>query len=345
MLIPAPRTGREVFEAFRRYVPEQGIAAWLKSIDLDAAPRRQVFYAVLGRLPEAVNVAHPPGYNGRIQYHNALHSEEFQKRLMQRVLASYDDKQRLLFVHVPKCAGSDLTALLVKNYPSFNARLSERAWFPSDKMFAEIKKLVDTLAYANVIFVHGHVPLRRYLAEGSVRFGDRVFTTVRRPLDMVVSQINYILTRFSRDPDLKALDTRDWLRFLDHDQIKAAIAANDFREVATRILKTPQLVEPNRVCHYLGDGTASSAFDFCARADAEIAHVDSYTRWLESRWGIVSQTRNNASQALVSLDMLGEDARRRAQELTEEDQIFVDRVERKLQEKERCFVMGTEIRP
>ncbi len=345
MLIPAPRNGRDVFEAFRRYDPEQGINPWLQSIDLLTTPRRQAIFAVIGRLPEPPPVGQSNVVtNGRLPFSNALHSEEFQRRLMVRLLTSYEEKKRLLFVHVPKCAGSDLTVLLMNRYPAFNARLTERNWFPTAKLFAEIKKLVDALAYSETIFVHGHVPLRRYLQDGCVRATDHVFTTVRDPLDMVVSQINYILTRFSRDPELKAIDTRDWLRFLDHDQIKAAIESGDYRDVGRQILRTPQLVEPNRVCQYLGDGTAAVAFENCARAEAEIAHVDTYARWLETRWGIVSDTRQNASAKLVTLEALGDEARRRAEELTQEDRIFVRRVEEKLRASESAAISGGELR-
>jgi hypothetical protein len=342
LLVPAPRSGRDLFEAMRVYDPDQGLGKFVERLDMAGVSPRQVFYSVFGRLPSAQASRPQPGYNPRGNLRYLLQGEEFQKRLMVRVLESYPEKQRLLFVHVPKCAGSDLTSILMKQTAALNFRLTERTWFSADKMLAAIRALVENLAYADNIFVHGHVTLKQYMTSGLVRIGDRTFSIVRNPLDMVVSKLNYMLTRFSKDPELKAPDTQGWLPFVSVDKVRLAITSGDYRDVALEMLFAPGLVEGNPVCTYLGEGNAESALELCARADVEISHVDRYDEWLALRWGF-STRRHNASRQLVTLELLGADALRRAEALTEEDRVFVGNVERALQENKTCFVMGTQL--
>jgi hypothetical protein len=344
VLLPAPRTGRDLLEAFRLYDPAQGIAKFLDRFDLSTVSPRQAVYCAFGRLPAAAGARTAADYNPRGHMRNILQGEEFQKRLLNFVLEAYPEKRRLLFVHVPKCAGSDLTSFLTKTNPAFNFRLVDRAWVTSDKMFSAIKVLADELAYADHIFVHGHVALRQYIADGLVRFDDEVFTIVRDPLDMVMSRINYMLARIASDPEQSRVDTRDWLRLLNPAAFRAVIETDDSREAAREMLFAHGLIPANPVCRFLGDGTAQTALDLCARADVEITHIDRYEEWLHVRWGVAGSTRANASRKMVSLDMLGEAERARAEALTSEDRIFVECVRRGMQEGNKCFVMGTRLK-
>ncbi len=343
MLVPAPRNGRDLLEALRLYDADTGIAKFLDRLDVVEMSPRQVFWCVFGRLPSAPGARPRPGYDPRIHLKTLLQGEQFQKRLMARVLESYAEKRRMLFVHVPKCAGADLNSMLTKRYPPFSFRLIDRNWTTSEKMLISLKRLVYELANSDRIYVHGHVKLQFFISNGMVRFGDETFAIVRRPVDRVISAVNYILTRFSRNPELKAVDIGGWLRFVAYEKVKSAIQSGDYRDVGNEILHAPGLIERNAICQYLGEGTAESALDLCARADVEITHVDCYEKWLRQRWDIASSRRNNASRPLVSLEVLGSEARRRVEFLTEEDRVFVEQVERKLQENGKCSVMGTQL--
>lgn len=342
MLIPAPRNGRDLLEALRLYDAELGIAKFLDRLELGRMTPRQTVFCVFGRLASAQGARVLPHYDPRRHLRNLLLGEEFQKRLMARMLECYPEKKRLVFVHVPKCAGSDLTSILVEHHPAFNFRLTDRVWTSAEKMLAAIKNLVDELAYAGDVFVHGHIPLRQHISNELIRFGDEVFSIVRNPLDMIVSTINYMLGRLTDDRELRRVDTRDWLRLISHEKLKAAISSGDYRDIALEMLFSPKLIQSNPICDFLGERTARSAFDLCARADVEITHVDRYEEWLRLRWGAVSR-RNNASRPIVSLSTLGADGLRRAESITEEDRVFVSQVERKMQEDNRCLVMGTQL--
>ena len=330
-------------EAFRLYDASLGIGKFLNRFDLEGVTPHQIVYSTLGRLPGSSGAQPQSDYNPRVHLRSLLHGDEFQKRLMIRFLDAYPEKKRLLLVHIPKCAGSDLTINLMNRFPPFNFRLIDRNWVPVDAMFASLRKLVEEVSYENCLFVHGHVTLKQYLTNNLVRFGDHTFTIVRNPVDMVISKINYVLTRFSRDPDLKANDTKNWLQHVSHAKIQAALSSGDYRDIAVEMLFTPGLVETDPICGHLGEGTAASAKELCRRANIEITHVDRYEEWLALRWGVASSKRNNASQPLVSLDMLGQDGLQRAYGLTAEDRQFVESVEEQARAKDQCFILGTQL--
>jgi hypothetical protein len=149
--------------------------------------------------------------------------------------------------------------------------------------------------------------------------------------------------RFRNDPALQAADTSGWVKLLDHARIKAALESEDCRDVAMEMLFTPGLLPANRMCRFLGEGTASSALLMCARADAEISHVSRYEEWITLRWGAPGSRHKNASIPMVSADMLGAEGSARIAALTEEDSVFVEKIERKMQEDNTCFAMAADL--
>ena len=52
-------------------------------------------------------------------------SAAFQQEVLTLLLNAFPEKRRLLFVHIPKCAGSDLSHHLMTRYPSIDQRLME----------------------------------------------------------------------------------------------------------------------------------------------------------------------------------------------------------------------------
>lgn len=343
MLIPSPRTGRDLFEMLRLYDAEAGIGRVLSRMDLAGMTPRQAVFCTMGRLPPAPAARAPANYNPRSHLRRLLQGDEFQKNLLRRMLECYPEKQRLFFIHLPKCAGTDLTSILLQQMPGFNMRLLDRNWFTAETMLDALGVLVRDLAFADRVLMFAHFELRNYLADNMVRFGDRVFSVVRNPADTIISGINYILTRFRNDTELQAIDTNGWLKLLDHGRIKAALDSEDYRDIAMEMLFTPGMMHANRICQFLGDGTAASALLMCARADVEISHVSRYEEWLALRWGAAGSRRRNASIPMVSADMLGAEGLARIGALTEEDSVFVEKIERKMQEDNTCFVMAADL--
>ena len=52
-----------------------------------------------------------------------------------------------------------------------------------------------------------------------IRHGDRVFTVVRDPVSIIISQVNYILARVIDDRERNLPDTREWLKMMNMESI------------------------------------------------------------------------------------------------------------------------------
>ena len=53
---------------------------------------------------------------------------------------------------------------------------------------------------SDALFVYGHIKLTWLISQDLVRPFDDCFTIVRDPEEMVLSQVNYVLTRFFARP-------------------------------------------------------------------------------------------------------------------------------------------------
>ncbi len=327
MLIPPPTNTRETLELFRLFEAASALDGLLNKLDLSSVTSRQVYWSVLARLPE-LRLAGPSAetYSARTHIRAALAGEEFQQKLIPLILNAYPEKRRLLFVHIPKCAGSDLTVNLLKRYPGLNQRIAERSWMPPPKLFTALNQLVLTLPFSDTVFLHGHVPLRVLLNAQLIRFSDAAFAVLRDPRDRVISQINYIITRFTQDKALAAVDTRDWLRFINRATLDRAMASGNMGDLAAEILHRPELAQSNVICRFLGNGDIKTATEMCGLSNIELTTTEHYQDWLKSRWGIETTTRTNASKPMISFKQFGKAEQKKLDEINEDDRQLFDLV-------------------
>ena len=70
---------------------------------------------------------------------------------------------------------------------------------------------------------------------------DHVFTIMRDPLDIALSVVNYVLTRFAVNIEAgePGPDTRDWLAVLRMEMPTGRMSDNDVREIGAKISATP----------------------------------------------------------------------------------------------------------
>src|SRR5690349_5585735 len=111
---------------FRSYRRDGGIEALLSELDLSVLTRQQVYGAVLGRWPESTERTRLPGaaYDSKQHFKQALNSLEFQRRIVRLVSDAYQEKSRIVFLHVPKCAGTDFRFNLAQRYPLIEVSLA-----------------------------------------------------------------------------------------------------------------------------------------------------------------------------------------------------------------------------
>jgi hypothetical protein len=297
----------------------------LDQLDWQAVTPLQIYSAILGRLPESAKVAMPEGpYSSRRAAERALLSREFQEGVLERLLSAFPEKRRMLFVHVPKCAGTDLTQHFQSKYPSIWLSLTRPVNADKSALFAALKAFVTRLDSSDSVFVCGHIPLRRYVRNSLYRYGDRIFSVVRDPQELAVSQVNYVFKRFFEAPRCQQPDTREWADALGFEAFDTKLTADELHAMALRALRIPQIVSGREICRFLGAGTAETALDMMARCDIEVTEVRKYNTWLKAEWGLDVDTRANESRKIISLSELGSADRRYLAEICEEDMRIYD---------------------
>ena len=107
-----------MLSTFAAYDKKQGLSALLDRIDRHPGDVSQIYWTVLSRWPNSIEYRDQSKLTSRALYESLLTSKDFQTNIVRYVLEAYPEKRRFLFVHVPKCAGSDLAGIVSKVVPS-----------------------------------------------------------------------------------------------------------------------------------------------------------------------------------------------------------------------------------
>lgn len=345
MKLKAPTRPREALELLGHLGEGAPLRGLLERVDWGGVSPRQIYTGILNRLPETAAMSVPgEGYSALSHAEAAFLSNEFQDNILTTVLDAFPEKRRLLFVHVPKCAGTDLIENLSAVHPSLHEDLGRREWTGPVMFFEKLRQFVVRAALSDSIFISGHIPLSWYIEQNLYRFGDRMFSVVRQPYDVVISQVNYVLKRFFEAPKCHHPDTREWADFLGFETFDTEMSQSALRAMAFRILSHPQIVTANYLCAFLGNGTADSAIEMMARCDIELTDTSHYKEWLLSSWNIDSSSQANKSTPYIKSSDL--DASQRSyvfSDLCREDLKLYDRIMAKMQEKGAASVFGWEL--
>ena len=339
----APSTSREIFELFASYQPETGLKSLFQGVDLTAVDRRRIYYAVHGRAPETPELLLDEGFLPLNGYIAALTSEEFRSNIVQHLLTAFPERKRLLFVHIPRTAGSELSARLMDRYPSLNGQLTWADWRTPEEFFSEISRFVLESGSSDSVFVHGHNTLEQYRAWRVIRFRDSIFTVAREPVEMMVSQINYVLTRIFAEEIPPKPDTLAWRTTLGVEAAAGEPSKSQALALARKALYEKDIIPPNIMCHYLGDGTADGAIANVIIHAAEITDFDHYGAWFRERWGIDTQSRSNFSKAYINADDLTDQDVDYIASATSEDAKFYMRLQQAFAKRGGTSIVGKQI--
>ncbi len=320
--VPAPTTAREVFDLLSLHDPKQGLYNLLQQLDYAVPVEKKLDYATVLRglrMPAPPRTWTPQAAKDRL--YDALMTLEFQQQVIAKILRAYPDKRRHLFIHIPKCAGSDLSYYMTRRYPSFDRRLATPAVTPPTDLIDGLARLVRTLPFSDDIFVQGHVNLRYYEMHDLIRPEDEAFAILRDPIGIAISHINYILTRFRNDAKVGTArpDTRGWLRVLGLSFDPEMLLGMDAVSLAHTILREPRIILHNHMCFWLGGGSAEVVLERLAKCAVELTTIKSYEPWLASRWGIDQSARRNESQKFISAQSLPADDLDYLHRISEED--------------------------
>ncbi|MGE0223227.1 MAG: hypothetical protein AB7F35_18175 [Acetobacteraceae bacterium] len=305
MRLPAPRCPRDLFQAFAAYSPETGLDGLLRQFDFSGVPPRQAYYALFGRAPEKRAAAVPqPRFAAQTKFARGLASDEFRRTLIPQFLEAFPEKKRLLFLHIPKTAGSELSARLMRKYPYLSSQTLQPGWGTTEAICAQVRSAVLRLAESEHVLICGHNTLQRYRDWRAVRYDDRLFAVLRDPVRATMSQVNYVLTRMFLKVANPEPDIVSWRRLFGVSEEETGTDKGRIVELASRILRNQNLVPAGRACRFLGGTTAEAAIDLAICYDVDLTDVEHLDTWCSAQFGIEEKGASNISQCYVSADDL-----------------------------------------
>jgi hypothetical protein len=301
--IPMPRTQPELFQLLANYHPHLGWDRFIETIDFTGVTPRQISQIVLGNYPKTIGQAVPgPDYNPRRHFRETLVSKGFRQDSLAAILRAYPSKGRDVFIHVPKCAGTDLILNLGARSVSLPKLLEVDGWISDAEFIEIIAGLARAAAAADRLFVFGHMELGGYVDRVGARPDDCIFTVLRDPVDLMVSQANYAIGRVRQDPTGQEPDGAEYLSMLGLTHLPNPISISELKDLTHKALLNPTITKPNRACFFLGRGSKAefaTALENLIIHNVEITTTKNYDRWLNERWGIGQSSHHNRSDPIL----------------------------------------------
>jgi hypothetical protein len=324
-MLSAPTTARETFDLLGRLSLASSLDQLLDLIDWREVTPGQLYHAVLSRTPESsANAIAPAGYSARQHFREMLASREFQSGVVDSYIKAFPERRRLIFVHIPKCAGTHLVHHMSRYFAHFSLDHTHSGWVSSEELLLHLARTAVWGLSSRNLFIHGHFSLRIAL-DRFYRHGDQVFTVVREPRAVVLSQINYVAHQLRSNPDRSRPDTAYWGARLNRPVPGPDAAASEWKALALEVLHNTEITRPNWLCTFLGAGTFQSTQETLSLAPVELVDFDRYDEWLERRWSIQSGSRLNEGVAVLRWEDLQAGDRRHIDEITVDDRKFYER--------------------
>jgi hypothetical protein len=346
-LLRPPTDPRGLFEWLGLQSGDEELRRLLSRLDFSGVRPEKIHYCVFGSYPETAEDALRWGtYYGLDHLHELLQSQAFQRRLIPLFLHAYPEKRRLIFVHIPKCAGTDLTFHFRARFPSLDRSLTDPDWTPTSTMLRRIARVVAQVHNSDSIFAHGHINLNDHIATGLIRPADRVFTIIREPFAMAISQINYVLTRF--DEDIAAgkagADTAEWSKVMELGPLPQRMSEEFIKRLTRAALRNEDLVQPNTIGTWLGGAGAQRVVQRLTRYNVTVTDTTRYNEWMAREWGIVADTRWNESRKFVTVNDLATDDVAHLNKITAEDRRLYGTLHGLLESSGKLAITGDDLR-
>lgn len=330
---------RRFLERFGDFDPAIGLSSILRGLETVQADPRIAYSNVLGRWPSAYEYQSASG-DAVQTYSELLASAEFQDTFIASVLNAYPEKRRLLFVHIPKCAGTDLQAVLSDRAAAIHKNITLPNWTSMAAFYGHLKSLVLQLPRSPNILVCGHNRLQWFITQKLQRMGDRLFAVVREPVSRALSQINYSVAALIHDPIGSRPDTRRWLDMLGRSEIDPS----DPRGLATEMLeRAPDIMGGNVMCQFLGRGDFESTISSVRSCNIELSETDCYDEWLATRWDSPQSKNANRSRPLVTKGDLSSTDLDRIRTVAADDFRLYERIRSRLKASGKSFVYGYDL--
>ncbi len=330
-IIQAPKSAREVLLSFLLFNEADGPQSIARQIDFSGTTRQQILEITSGRPPgEAGQAIEPSQFSARAAFVKALSSPEFQIRIREVVLSAFPEKRRLIYIHIAKCAGTDLEIALRRRYPFLHHKISIPEATSTKELFVALRLIALGVQFSDTIAISGHVQLGWYLKHGLVRLQDDVFTTIRHPRDRIYSQISYILSTMVKFRGTYRFDTAGWMAAIGMAEMDPDPSPAYLVEIGRRLLRSPVVARRNGICEMLGSGTAESAIENLILANVEITDMDRYSAWRKARFDYSPAAKANQSPPLFTEELADAADRQLVQGLIDQDFVLYETVQNHL---------------
>ncbi len=340
---PLPGRPRELFELFVALGAQATATSLMEVCDLRQADPRHITYIALSRWPTEDELAEQPTpYAPRAHLRSLLLDREFRDSLVRRICDAYPERQRLLYVRIPRCAGEHFTAMANDMHAIIPRGLP--IWRPGDQIrfFPALGNYLGRFNATRTIqiaqprlypFIQTSSPrdgfdtaLPWYMNPPPKRPGDRLFTIVREPTTLLLSQVNAILAGLQLP---QAQDTQlitPWrIRF-------AELPPNDdtagWQAVGRQVIM--RMTDANPICTALGEGTAVTALAAARLADLEIADLSLYADWVKYTWDVEPEPPANTAPKILTEQDLDAPSAAQLRTLLAEDLVFYGHVKTQL---------------
>jgi hypothetical protein len=356
---PLPMRQRDVLELFMALGAQATAESIVMSCDLRDAEPRSLLFVVLGRWPTQAELAEHAGhYRARQHLRSLLLGQEFRTHLVRRICDAFPERPRLLYVRIPRCAGehflamaNTLHAVLPPDLPVWRPR-DEAVFIPAVGSFIGRFNFTKTILLAQASlgpFVQVHADTGQGGADSlpwrlnppPQRPGDRLFTIIREPVSLILSQVNAILTDLYAGPAGRTPRSETWRQKLGPLPPPDDLAA--WKKLGEAILL--RLPDRNPICTALADGTAAASLQACRLTDIEIADVSRYGEWVRYKWDLEPDPPSNISRPILAEADLGSSAHAHLTGIVAEDRQFYAKFSAKLADRDQFnpFVRGRDL--
>jgi len=356
---PLPERPRDLLEVFSAMGGEASRISLLRALDLRGGTPAWLIFVVLNRWPTMAELRALEGeYDARKHLSALIFSTEFRRLLAQRILSAYPEKIRLLYVRIPRCAGSHFLTIARIMHPVFPPELAAPTPRPGPAFFPTLGLLLARFLSTRTVMLEqprlapyyqpsAFVPesagaagsLPWTMANPPYRTGDRLFTIVRDPEAIILSQVNAIIEALRACATDEPADITHWRTRLG--DLPADTDAEAWVSVARRLLANFSDADP--ICHALGDGTTQGALEACAVTNIEIADLSRYEEWITRTWENKPQPPALASAAVLPREALTAKDRDRLAALTVQDRPLYARIRACLDGAELSSIKGLQL--
>jgi hypothetical protein len=286
---PLPTNPRQLMELFGA----MGVAATFqgvgRSLEMKGADPHQIAFIALGRWPSTAEIAaFDDPYQPKPHLFSLLRSDEFRAHFIHRICEAFPERQRLLFVQIPRSAGQNVLDAIDTKHPLLPSDFSATRFRDPVTLATTLGHIFSRLASSNALaLAQPHlstfidIPETRTIGPDPLiwraftppcRVNDLLFAIMRDPAARALGQINALLGAYAADerpvpPALKA---------------RMDLAGRPPRPADWRLLGRAILTETllrNPICHALGDGTADGAMQACARSPIRLVALEHYKAW------------------------------------------------------------------